>query len=114
MYGTSLFLQEVETLILLFMSEEDRAEPWREALKNEMPELEFRLYPDETGDPGEIEYAFPARQPTKRAFRPATTAVRTPSGRALLQTCPPVVAERQSTAPAGFRALSVKFPFPSP
>ena len=63
MYVTSHFLQEVETLIVLFMSEEDRAEPWREALKNEMPELEFRLYPDETGDPGEIEYALVWKPP---------------------------------------------------
>lgn len=50
-------------LRLLFVSQEDRAEPWRDALAREMPELEFRLWPDETGDPAGIDYVLVWKPP---------------------------------------------------
>ena len=41
---------------LLMASQQDPVDLWREALRAEMPELEFRAYPD-IGDPAEIDYA---------------------------------------------------------
>ena len=43
-------------MALLFMSSFDRVEEWRPAMKAAMPELDFRIWPDETGDPAEIDY----------------------------------------------------------
>ena len=48
---------------LLFLSEEDRSGPWRDALADQLPELEFRLWPDEVGDPAEIDYALVWKPP---------------------------------------------------
>jgi len=48
---------------LLFISDEDRAEPWREALIEELPELDFRIWPDEAGDAAEIDYALVWKPP---------------------------------------------------
>lgn len=44
-------------MALLFLSEADPVEPWREALLAEMPELDFRAWPDQVGDLAEIDIA---------------------------------------------------------
>jgi glyoxylate/hydroxypyruvate reductase A len=44
-------------LALLFLSEADPADAWREALLAEMPGLDFRAWPDEVGDPADIDLA---------------------------------------------------------
>ena len=54
---------ENKTLRLLFISQEDRADPWREALTEQLPELEFRLWPDDDGAPEEIDYALVWKPP---------------------------------------------------
>ncbi|HTS55361.1 MAG TPA: glyoxylate/hydroxypyruvate reductase A [Burkholderiales bacterium] len=41
---------------LLFYSDTDAPEPWREALARELPEMEFRLWPD-VGEPARVSYA---------------------------------------------------------
>ena len=41
---------------LLFYSDTDAPQPWREALARELPELEFRLWPD-VGEPARVRYA---------------------------------------------------------
>jgi len=43
-------------MALLFKSEADRAEWWRDEFARQVPDLEFRLWP-EVGDPAEIEFA---------------------------------------------------------
>ncbi len=48
--------------ILLFMSEADNADRWRDAMVEKLPGIEFRVWSadpaaDETGDPAEIDYA---------------------------------------------------------
>jgi glyoxylate/hydroxypyruvate reductase len=50
-------------LKLIFISAEDRAEPWRQALAEELPELEFQLWPDEVSSPDEIDYALVWKPP---------------------------------------------------
>jgi glyoxylate/hydroxypyruvate reductase A len=41
---------------LLFYSDTDAPEPWREALARELPQMEFRLWPD-VGEPARVSYA---------------------------------------------------------
>ncbi len=43
---------------LMFVSDEDRAEPWRERLLNRLPEMDFLVWPDDANvtDLGSIEY----------------------------------------------------------
>jgi glyoxylate/hydroxypyruvate reductase len=41
---------------LLFCSDTDAPEPWREALARELPDMEFRLWPD-VGEPARVNYA---------------------------------------------------------
>ena len=43
-------------MALLFYSDSDDPEPWREALARELPEMEFRVWPD-TGDLSRVSYA---------------------------------------------------------
>lgn len=43
-------------MALLFMSDFDKAADWRRALKTAAPDIEFRLWPDEVGDPADIAY----------------------------------------------------------
>ncbi len=44
-------------MALLFFSKADPPEEWRQALLAEMPELDFRVWPDDVGDPAEIDLA---------------------------------------------------------
>lgn len=44
-------------MALLFLSEADPADPWREALLAEMPDLDIRVWPDQVGNPGDIDIA---------------------------------------------------------
>ena len=44
-------------MTLLFSSKTDDAERWRKALKAELPDLAFRVWPDDVGPPEAIEYA---------------------------------------------------------
>lgn len=48
---------------LAFISKDDRAEPWRDALADELPELDFRIWPDEVGDAADINYALVWKPP---------------------------------------------------
>ncbi len=48
---------------LLFVSKEDRIEPWRKALATEIPELGFRAWPNEIGDKAEIDYVLVWKPP---------------------------------------------------
>jgi len=48
---------------LLYLSSVDKSEPWREALERALPDLDFRLWPDEIGDPAEIDYALVWKPP---------------------------------------------------
>ena len=50
-------------MILLFISNEDSARRWRVALIKALPELEFRFWPDEVGDPSEIDYVLAWKPP---------------------------------------------------
>lgn len=50
-------------MALLFLSEADPAEPWRDALLSIMPDLDFRLWPDKVGDPAEIDLALAWQPP---------------------------------------------------
>jgi len=43
-------------MVLLFYSDTDAPEPWRDALALGLPELEFRIWPD-VGEPGRVSYA---------------------------------------------------------
>ena len=43
-------------MILLFFSHVDSARRWRKALADVIPELEFRFWPDEIGNPLQIDY----------------------------------------------------------
>lgn len=47
---------------LLFLSGSDRAEDWIRAIKDLMPGLDIRVWPD-VGDPGDITYALPWKPP---------------------------------------------------
>jgi len=53
---------------LLFSSKTDDAERWRNALAAELPDLEFRVWPDAVGEPADIEYAL-AWGPKRGAFK---------------------------------------------
>ncbi len=44
-------------MILLFSSKGDDSEPWRAALTEHIPELDFRVWPHGVGDPADIEFA---------------------------------------------------------
>lgn len=44
-------------MTLLFYSLDDDPAAWREMLQRHLPEEEVRLYPDELGDPADIDYA---------------------------------------------------------
>ena len=44
-------------MALLFLSEADPVDPWREALLAEMPDLDIRVWPDQVGDPDDIDVA---------------------------------------------------------
>ena len=48
---------------LLFISAVDKAETWREAMLNELPELEFRVWPDEAEPRDDVDYALVWRPP---------------------------------------------------
>ncbi len=50
-------------MILLFISNEDSSRRWRDALSKALPELEFRFWPDEIGDPSEIDYVLAWKPP---------------------------------------------------
>ena len=50
-------------MILLFISNEDSSRRWRVALSKALPELEFRFWPDEIGDPSEIDYVLAWKPP---------------------------------------------------
>jgi len=50
-------------LALLFLSEADPVEAWRRALLAELPDLDFRAWPDEVGDPADIDMALVWRPP---------------------------------------------------
>ena len=49
-------------MALLFFSESDRADPWRTALAQHMPELDVRIWPD-VGDPAEVEFTLVWKPP---------------------------------------------------
>ncbi|MGH1482558.1 MAG: 2-hydroxyacid dehydrogenase [Geminicoccales bacterium] len=44
-------------MALLFLSEADPVEEWQAALLAEMPDLDFRTWPDQVGDPDDIDIA---------------------------------------------------------
>ena len=48
---------------LLFISAVNKAEAWREAMLNELPELEFRVWPDEAEPRDDVDYALVWRPP---------------------------------------------------
>ncbi|MDH3659506.1 MAG: glyoxylate/hydroxypyruvate reductase A [Alphaproteobacteria bacterium] len=50
-------------MALLFLSEADPIEQWRDALLAEMPDLDFRIWPDQVGDPDDIDVALVWRPP---------------------------------------------------
>jgi len=50
-------------LAVLFLSEADPVDAWRDALLAEMPDLDFRAWPDEVGDPADIDIAMVWRPP---------------------------------------------------
>ncbi len=52
-------------MALLFLSSYDPADAWREALTAEMPDLDMRVWPDEVGDPGDIDVALVWKPPPK-------------------------------------------------
>ncbi|MGI9491061.1 MAG: 2-hydroxyacid dehydrogenase [Geminicoccaceae bacterium] len=50
-------------MALLFLSEADPVDDWRDALLAEIPDLDFRVWPDQVGDPDEIDLALVWRPP---------------------------------------------------
>ncbi len=44
-------------MAILFFSPADNADQWRQSLSRLLPELDFRVWPGEIGDPADIEYA---------------------------------------------------------
>lgn len=56
-------------MALLFLSEADPVEDWRNALLAEMPDLDFRIWPDLVGDPAEIDIALVWRPPPAELAR---------------------------------------------
>jgi glyoxylate/hydroxypyruvate reductase A len=62
-------------MTLLFYSDTDAPEPWREALALELPEVEFRIWPD-VGEPARVSYALVWRpQPGLLASLPNLKAI---------------------------------------
>ena len=62
-------------MTLLFYSDTDAPEPWREALALELPEVEFRIWPD-VGEPVRVSYALVWRpQPGLLASLPNLKAI---------------------------------------
>jgi glyoxylate/hydroxypyruvate reductase A len=55
-------------MALMFLSPDDPAEAWREALLSAVPDLDFRIWPD-VGDPAEIDLALVWRPPTGELAR---------------------------------------------
>ena len=49
-------------MTILFYSETDAPEPWREALARELPEMQFRVWPD-IGPPDRLTYALVWKPP---------------------------------------------------
>ena len=50
-------------MALLFLSEADPVDDWRDALLAEIPDLDIRVWPDHVGDPDEIDLALVWRPP---------------------------------------------------
>ena len=50
-------------MALLFLSEADPPDAWRKALMKEMPELDFRIWPDPDGAPSDIDVALVWKPP---------------------------------------------------
>lgn len=50
-------------MTVLFQSHGDDPELWRKALQQHLPDEEIRVYPDELGDPAEIDYAVAWKPP---------------------------------------------------
>ena len=63
-------------MALLFMCEGEDTDVWTSALRSELPDLDIRYWPDETGDPGDIDIAV-AWQPPRGALAkfPNLTAI---------------------------------------
>ena len=51
-----------EAITILFYSEADSAEPWREAFARELPQIPFRVWPD-SGPPESVRYALVWKPP---------------------------------------------------
>ncbi len=49
--------------VFLFISPEDQPERWRSALRPHFPEMDFRVWPEETGEPKEIDLLLTWRPP---------------------------------------------------
>lgn len=56
-------------MALLFLSEADPVEDWRNALLAELPDLDVRVWPDQVGDPGDIDIALVWRPPPAELAR---------------------------------------------
>ncbi len=50
-------------MALLFLSEADPVDEWRDALLHQIPDLDMRIWPDQIGDPGDIDLALVWRPP---------------------------------------------------
>lgn len=50
-------------MALLFLSEADPVDEWRDALLSEIPDLDIRIWPDHVGDPADIDLALVWRPP---------------------------------------------------
>lgn len=50
-------------MALLFLSEADPVDDWKNALLAEIPDLDIRIWPDQVGDPSEIDLALVWRPP---------------------------------------------------
>lgn len=50
-------------MALLFLSEADPVDEWREALLQEIPDLDIRIWPDDVGNPDDIDLALVWRPP---------------------------------------------------
>ena len=50
-------------MALLFLSEADPVDEWRDALLQEIPDLDIRIWPDHVGDPDDIDLALVWRPP---------------------------------------------------
>ncbi|MDH5750731.1 MAG: glyoxylate/hydroxypyruvate reductase A, partial [Rhodospirillales bacterium] len=50
--------------VFLFISPQDKPERWRTALRPHFPDMDFRVWPGETGDPSEVDLILTWRPPT--------------------------------------------------